>query len=79
MLERKRSAKYDAVPGEEDLELGEGLEDQECGVTEARQNTLEDEVDNWDENAEDWDDDEPTAAEEETVKQGDDAANGGSK
>lgn len=60
MLERKRQRKhYDAVPGEdaEDVELGEG---QESGVLSpsTRSRTLEEEVDNWDENAEDnWDDD----------------------
>lgn len=60
MLERKRQRKhYNAVPGEdtEDVELGEG---QESGVTDtpARGRTLEEEVDNWDENAEDnWDED----------------------
>ncbi|KAM0257593.1 hypothetical protein ACHAQJ_004293 [Trichoderma viride] len=60
MLERKRQRKhYDAVPGEdtEDVELGEG---QESGILDAatRNRTLEEEVDNWDENAEDnWDED----------------------
>lgn len=60
MLERKRQRKhYDAVPGEdaEDVELGEG---QESGILSAstRSRTLEEEVDNWDENAEDnWDED----------------------
>ncbi|UKZ87153.1 uncharacterized protein TrAFT101_002961 [Trichoderma asperellum] len=60
MLERKRQRKhYDAVPGEdtEDVELGEG---QESGILSAstRSRTLEEEVDNWDENEEDnWDDD----------------------
>ncbi|KAL7962163.1 hypothetical protein V8C34DRAFT_270943 [Trichoderma compactum] len=60
MLERKRQHKrYDAVPGEdtEDVELGQG---QESGITDAssRSRTLEEEVDNWDENAQDnWDDD----------------------
>ncbi|KAL7797229.1 hypothetical protein V8C37DRAFT_370400 [Trichoderma ceciliae] len=79
MLERKRQRKhYDAVPGEdgedgEDVELGEG---QESGVMDAptRGRTLEEEVDNWDENAEDnWDEDNasipgtpPTAAAKET-------------
>lgn len=55
MLERRRQTKtYNAVPGEdiEDLELGEG---HETGVTAAPSQTLEDEVDNWDENAvDDW-------------------------
>lgn len=65
MLERRRQNKaYNAVPGEdvEDLELGEG-EGHETGVVQAQ--TLEEEVDNWDENAVDnWDDGE---AEEEVV------------
>ncbi|KAI5863979.1 hypothetical protein GGS23DRAFT_604903 [Durotheca rogersii] len=63
MLERKRQRRYNAVPGddEDDLELGEGVEHQEEGVVSAagdeRAATLEDEVDNWDENAVDaWDD-----------------------
>ena len=69
MLERRRLARgtrYTAVPGEDDLgddlELGEGVgigtgaDDQEEGVTAPRATTLEDEVDNWDENAlDDWD------------------------
>jgi hypothetical protein len=61
MLERKRLAKtYHAVPGDEDaeLELGEGVGLQESGVTAATR-TLDEEVDNWDENVEDaWDEDE---------------------
>ncbi|QSZ31480.1 hypothetical protein DSL72_001045 [Monilinia vaccinii-corymbosi] len=61
MLERKRLAKtYHVVPGDEerDLELGEGVGAQESGVAAATR-TLDDEVDNWDENVEDaWDDDE---------------------
>jgi hypothetical protein len=63
MLERKRTRKqYSAVPGEdaEDVELGEG--GHENGITDApagSSRTLEEEVDNWDENAVDnWDDDE---------------------
>lgn len=69
MLERKRQRRYSTVPGDEpgDLELGEGLADQEEGITgadteQAHARTLEEEVDNWDENAQDnWDedDDEP--------------------
>ncbi|KAI0432470.1 hypothetical protein F5Y09DRAFT_145279 [Xylaria sp. FL1042] len=68
MLERKRQRRYSAVPGDEagDLELGEGLGRQEEGVLggdveQGRSRTLEEEVDNWDENAVDnWDeDDEP--------------------
>ncbi|KAG9250523.1 uncharacterized protein F5Z01DRAFT_677650 [Emericellopsis atlantica] len=60
MLERKRQRKtYNAVPGDDegDVELGEGHEN---GVlSEApRTRSLEEEVDNWDENApDDWDDD----------------------
>ena len=59
MLERRRQRKtYNAVPGEDadDVELGE---DHETGVTDgpSRGMTLEEEVDNWDENApDDWDD-----------------------
>jgi hypothetical protein len=67
MLERKRQAKqYAIVPGEEehDLELGEGLGPQESGIvpshTAPATMSLEAEVDNWDENAEDaWDEDQP--------------------
>ncbi|KAI0848741.1 hypothetical protein F5Y00DRAFT_262211 [Daldinia vernicosa] len=63
MLERKRSRRqYNAVPGEDptDLELSEDIEAQEEGVMSAagneRASTLEEEVDNWDENAVDaWD------------------------
>ncbi|CZR64231.1 related to VanZ domain protein [Phialocephala subalpina] len=66
MLERKRLAKnYQVVPGDEeaDLELGEGIGAQESGTTSAsvpvHTPTLDQEVDNWDENIEDgWDEDE---------------------
>lgn len=64
MLERRRQRKtYNAVPGEDggDVELGEG---HETGVDEgpSRGRTLEDEVDNWDENApDDWDEEDVTA------------------
>jgi hypothetical protein len=61
MLERKRRTKtsFTGEDGEEfDVELGEGLGPQEDGIV--HEATLEEEVDNWDENAEDWDDDEPT-------------------
>ncbi|KAI5361575.1 hypothetical protein Slin14017_G083080 [Septoria linicola] len=66
MLERKRKNKtYDIVPGEEDVdvELGEGpgLGAQESGVTDAQANggavkstDVTQELDNWDENEEDW-------------------------
>jgi len=65
MLERRRQRRqYNAVPGsdEADLELGEG---HESGVVDGSEEdgagpssrTLEEEVDNWDENAlDDWDD-----------------------
>ena len=59
MLERKRQAKYDAVPGEEgadaDLELGEGIGPQESGVTDttgaavANDETWDNDADNWEE------------------------------
>lgn len=61
MLERKRRRRYSAVPGEDqgDVELGEG---HESGVVEvaSRSRTLEEEVDNWDENQidDDWDEEE---------------------
>ena len=68
MLERKRAKKYTAVPGDDeelDLELGGGEDDaQETGVARPpppQQRSLEQEVDNWDENAEDWDADEQEA------------------
>ena len=70
MLERRRAQRgYGAVPGEDDdgdLELGEGVgqsDGHEEGVTAAAGDqraapTLEEEVDNWDENAaDDWDED----------------------
>ncbi|KAI0178036.1 hypothetical protein BJ166DRAFT_586123 [Pestalotiopsis sp. NC0098] len=69
MLERRRRGRrYDAVPGEDedDLELGQGStalgEEQEEGIMNSTANerapTLEEEVDNWDENAVDnWDED----------------------
>jgi len=75
MLERKRLRKgyVNVASDDADLELGEGsalhahndggLEPQESGVTLAsvHPQTLDQEVDNWDENAVDnWDDDEPT-------------------
>lgn len=68
MLERKRQRRYSAVPGDEptDLELGEGPSGQEEGITgddtePVRTRTLEEEVDNWDENdVDNWEeDDEP--------------------
>jgi len=66
MLERKRRAKTFIVPGEGgddvDVELGEGSHTQDGDISIER--TLEEEVDNWDENAEDWDEDEPRVAHE---------------
>ncbi|PNS16023.1 hypothetical protein CAC42_4424 [Sphaceloma murrayae] len=62
MLERRRAAKtYNLVPGEEgevDVELGETIhrEEQETGVVEAAEQTVTEQLDNWDENAEDWED-----------------------
>jgi VanZ family protein len=64
MLERKRLAKhYQVVPGDEeaDLELGEGVGAQETGIAHATNATLDQEVENWDENAEDaWDEEHAT-------------------
>jgi hypothetical protein len=61
MLERKRAARgYGAVAGDDfddhDVELGQSLENQESGVLRP---SVEEELDRWDENAEDWDDTEP--------------------
>ncbi|CAC9887511.1 unnamed protein product [Aureobasidium pullulans] len=58
MLERRRAARnYHIVPGEEeDVELGETAVDQETGVMSEPPNVTE-ELNNWDENAEDWEDD----------------------
>ncbi|KAF2641305.1 hypothetical protein P280DRAFT_517510 [Massarina eburnea CBS 473.64] len=60
MLERKRAARgYGAVAGEdhdEDVELGDGIGGQETGVV---RHTVDEELDRWDENAEDWDTTEP--------------------
>ncbi|PMD13969.1 hypothetical protein NA56DRAFT_401597 [Hyaloscypha hepaticicola] len=65
MLERKRLAKhYQVVPGEEDVELGEGVGAQDSGVVTATAAapTLDEEVEHWDENLEDgWEEDEHTA------------------
>jgi len=65
MLERKRAARgYNAVAGDDvDIELGEGVGDQESGVIRSGPiPTVEEELDNWDENAEDWDDTDVTEA-----------------
>ncbi|EMD97508.1 hypothetical protein COCHEDRAFT_1125127 [Bipolaris maydis C5] len=61
MLERKRAARgYTAVAGDEerDIELGENVEGQESGVVRP---TVDEELDRWDENAEDWETTEPEA------------------
>lgn len=76
MLERKRAARgYRSVGGDEeqgeagldDVELEEGTSAQETGVVAVPLQdaaTLDDDLDKWDENAEDWSDpdDEPTTA-----------------
>ena len=63
MLERKRAARgYTAVAGdideERDIELGEtdNAEGQESGVLRP---TVDEELERWDENAEDWESTEP--------------------
>ncbi|KIV94637.1 hypothetical protein PV10_02385 [Exophiala mesophila] len=77
--ERRRKAKYSVLTDEGDLELGEGVNgdvarpgddpDLETGVT-AAPRTVEEELDNWDENVPDeaWDDDDNTSAEARNVK-----------
>lgn len=64
MLERRRANKtYNLVPGEDadevDVELGEHVraEEQETGVVAGAEQTVTEQLDNWDENAEDWDED----------------------
>ena len=69
MVERKRASKnYQVVPGDEeaggagDIELDENLGRQETGVTTSgqRETNIDDELDNWDENAaDDWEEEEP--------------------
>lgn len=60
MLERKRAARgYGAVAGDDhdlDVELGEDIGGQETGV---ERPTVEEELERWDENAEDWETTEP--------------------
>ncbi|KEQ64120.1 uncharacterized protein M437DRAFT_27148, partial [Aureobasidium melanogenum CBS 110374] len=58
MLERRRAARnYTVVPGEDqDIELGESTAGQETGVMSSSEPpNVTEELDNWDENAEDWD------------------------
>lgn len=80
MLERKRLRKsYSVVPNNDneddvDIELGEGVvgaqetgvtADDSKGATTTKNMTLEEEVDNWDENApDDWDTEAPNGAED---------------
>ncbi|KAF5659671.1 hypothetical protein FHETE_9316 [Fusarium heterosporum] len=77
MLERKRRRRYSAVPGEDegDVELGEG---HETGVVEgsARSRTLEEEVDNWDENQldDEWDEEDAHEAPTNNAYLSDDSA-----
>ena len=87
MLERKRASKnYNLVPGddengEHDVELGETSrhdEEQETGVVQPPQPTVSEELDNWDENADDWEEDEPST-ETPTANGKVDAEDGGSK
>jgi hypothetical protein len=59
MIERKRAARgYNAVAGDDDLdvELGEDVGGQETGVVRP---TVEEELDRWDENEEDWETTDP--------------------
>jgi hypothetical protein len=60
MLERKRAARgYGTVAGDDhdlDVELGEDIGGQETGI---ERSTVEEELDRWDEHAEDWDTTEP--------------------
>jgi hypothetical protein len=60
MLERKRAARgYAAVAGDDGVELGESIAGQESGVVRP---TVDEELERWDENAEDWDTTEPEPA-----------------
>jgi hypothetical protein len=71
MIERKRAARgYNAVAGDDDLdvELGENLGGQDSGVIRP---TVDDELDRWDENAEDWDTTEPEPVSKQPVEDGD--------
>ena len=67
MLDRKRQAKYDAIPGEEgaegDLELGEGIGPQETGITDTV-GTAATADDNWDNDADNWEEEEQTTGTE---------------
>ena len=59
MIERKRATRgYNAVAGDDalDVELGESVGGQETGVV---RSTVDDELDRWDENVEDWETTDP--------------------
>jgi hypothetical protein len=76
MLERKRAARgYTAVAGDEerDIELGENVEGQESGVVRP---TVDEELERWDENAEDWDTTEPEPANGKSLDDGGDLGEG---
>ncbi|KAJ4365719.1 hypothetical protein N0V83_008339 [Neocucurbitaria cava] len=76
MLERKRAARgYAAVAGEEDrdIELGESLGGQESGVVRP---TVDEELERWDENAEDWDTTEPEPVNGKALDDGGDLGDG---
>ncbi|KAF2025539.1 hypothetical protein EK21DRAFT_76201 [Setomelanomma holmii] len=76
MLERKRAARgYGAVPGDDDLdvELGESSEGQESGIVRP---TVEEELERWDENAEDWDTTEPEPSNSKAQADGGDLGDG---
>lgn len=76
MLERKRAARgYAAVAGDEDrdFELGESIDDQESGVIRP---TVDEELERWDENAEDWETTEPEPANGKAVEDDGDLGDG---
>jgi hypothetical protein len=76
MLERKRAARgYGAVPGDDDLdvELGETTDGQESGVVRP---TVDEELERWDENAEDWETTEPEPANGKATADGGDLGDG---
>lgn len=76
MLERKRAARgYGAVLGDDDLdvELGENVEDQETGVVRP---TVDEELERWDENAEDWETTEPEPVNGKAPAEGEDLGDG---
>jgi hypothetical protein len=60
MLERKRQSKnYNLIPGDEaDLELGE-VEGPNSSGENGHERTVEEELDQWDENEDDWETTEP--------------------